>query len=197
MDLSDLRTEFLARGFSYLSDARADQFLNWANHELDDYTTWPYREASVTGTSPLAISDLGLIEAVLETTTNTLLDRAEYSDLVRLYGDLSVTGFPGAYYVADPSGTPEVATYPTGASIGVQYWKTTPDLSADSDTPLSPSRYHRIIVDIAARRAYLARDDFGAAQALQAQIDADLLRMVTALDVGPISQAITFASSDW
>lgn len=198
MDLSELRTELLARGFSYLSDDRANQLLNWANHELDDFTTWPYREASVTGTSPLTISDLGSIEAVLETTTNTLLYQAEYADLVQAYGDLSVTGFPIAYYLAQPTaGQPEVATYPSGASIGVQYWKVTSDLSEDTDTPLSPDRFHHVIVDLAACRAYLDRDDFSAAQALRAQVDQDLLRMADALEVGPLSQQITGASADW
>ena len=157
MDFTALKAEVAARGFTYLPDARLGQFVNWARAELDDLELWPYRESSVTGTSPVAITDLGVVEMVVNTVTNVAIRQAEWSDLVEWYGDLSVTGTPRYWYLADPGGgAKEVATYPGSAAIGVQYWRVTPDLSAGSDTPLAPTRFHGLLVDMACR--YAARD---------------------------------------
>lgn len=184
MNFSELKTELAARGFDYLSDTRLGQYINWARAELDDTELWPYREESATGTAPLSISDLGTIEAVIDTTTSLPLEAWDYRDLLHSYGDLSVDGSPQFYYLANPSGTPEVATYPESSNtIGVQYWEVTPDLTG-TDTPLAPSRFHKIIVDMAARECYRDADNHQAAEALQVQIDRDLWRMREALLVG-------------
>lgn len=184
MNFSALKQELSDRGFSYLSDARLGNFINWARAELDDTDLWPYREAGVTGTAPLAISDLDTIEAVENTTQSVELLPAAWRDLLAFYGDLTTSGAPLYYYLAEPAGVLEVATYPTNSdTIGVQYWRVTPDLSAGTDIPLAPTRFHKTIVDIAVRLAYRDADNHQAAEALQAEIDRDVMRMRTTLGV--------------
>lgn len=176
MTFAEMKAELVARGFDTLTTTRQGYLINAARAEFDRTFLWPWREASVTGTSPLAITDLAganSIEAVVNTSQSSLpLTRLDYRSLLAAYGDLSTSGSPSYYYVASPSGAFEVATYPSNSdTIGVQYYKRTPDLSADGDTPASPSECHYTIVDIAVRRAYRDNDDQAAAAGLQPEID--------------------------
>jgi hypothetical protein len=181
VNFSELKTELSDRGFSYLSDTRLGRYINNARAELDDTDLWPYREEFTTGAAPLSISDLGTIEAVLDERDQPLIP-GEYRDLVSVFGDISTAGTPTHYYIANPSGTLQVATYPTSSeTIQVQYWEVTPDLSLSSDTPLAPTRFHKLIVDMAVRECYRDADNHEAAEALQVQIDRDLWRMREAL----------------
>ena len=172
MDFSALKTELAARGFDHLSSTRQGYYINAARAELDRMYLWPWREASATGTAPLTISDLAVVEAVTDTTNDTVLTPIDYRTLLHTFPDLSTAGNPTYYYTARPS-SPEVATYPvsSSATIGVQYWKVTPDLSASSDTPASPTEAHYTIVDLAVRRAYRDSDNHAEAEAIQSEID--------------------------
>jgi hypothetical protein len=149
----------------------------------------------------LAISDLGTIETVVDSTRDVELLPAEYRDLIAAYGDLSTTGTAEFYYVANPSGTLQVATYPvTTNTIAVQYWEIPAELTS-TDTPVVPARFHDIIVDLAVCRAYRDADNHGAAEALQAHVDRRVLQMVNqqfAQQVqGPDFQQVRGASQDW
>lgn len=174
MDFGDLKDELTARGFDSLDDTRAGRYINAARAELDRMFLWSWREAFATGLSPIAITDLGTIEAVVNTSQSSApLTRYDWRGLLDIYGDLSTAGTPSVYYIARPSGVPEVATYPVSSSdvIGVQYWAVTIDLNNDSDTPDSPDEAHYTIVDLAARRAYRDNDEHDSATALQPEID--------------------------
>lgn len=155
MQFSALKQELSDRGFSMMSDTRLGYLINRAAQQVDMSYLWPYREAAVTGTAPVTVTDLGRVQAVLDTTHNAVLEQADWTDLLAMFGeDLSTTGSPWYWYVAWPAGVPEVATYPVStATIGVQYWKVTADMSAASDTPASPARFHMLLVDIAERLA--------------------------------------------
>lgn len=172
MTFADLKAELAARGFDYLTPTRQGYLINAARAEFDGMFLWPWREKSVTGTAPLSITDLGTIEAVINTSRSSApLSKVDYRTLLDIYGDLSTSGTPSFYYTAWPSGTPEVVTYPTGSdTIGVQYWRVTPDLTG-TDTPASPAQAHYTIVDMAVRRAYRDSDAHDAAGALQPEID--------------------------
>lgn len=167
MDFSDLKDELADRGFSEFTDTRRGRLINAARAELDRLKLWPWREKSVTGTSPVTVTDLGRIEAVLDTTNNNLrLTLVDFNTLTQHYGDVGADGTPWAYYTARPAGDPVVATYPSNSNtIGVQYWKVTPDLVDDSDEPASPDEAHYTIVDLAVRRA--SKDADRRAQAQQ------------------------------
>lgn len=173
MNFAALKQELADRGFAHLSDARRGQYVNWARAALDDLDLWPYRERSATGTPPLAIADLGVVEMVINMTLTTPLQPVAWQTLVDNYHDLAQDGTPLYYYLAQPDGgSPKVATYPFGSSstIGVQYWRVTPELAADDDTPLAETRFHGLIVDMAAEQAYRDVDNHDAADRLQARI---------------------------
>lgn len=210
MTFAAMKTELIARGFDGLAsngltaDTRAGVYINAARAEFDRMFLWPWREKSATGTSPLSITDLGTIEKVIDTSNSSVaLARADYSSLVDAYGDLSPSGSPSFYYVAWPSGTPEVVAYPGGShTIGVQYWRVTPDLSSGSDTPASPAECHYTIVDMAVRRAYRDNDDHDSAAAIQAEIDLAIGQFLFAyppgIADGPDAYVgVTGASEDW
>lgn len=174
MDFSELVDELQARGFSDLTDARAGVYINNARAELDRMYLWPWRETSITGTAPISIADLAVIEAVTNETLDYRLPAVQFRDALDMWGDLSITGTPSVYYTASPLGVPAVATYPTGTdTIGVQYWKVTVDLTGTQD-PASPSEAHYLIVDMAVQRAYRDKHNHEAANALQAEIDRQL-----------------------
>lgn len=203
MTFAELKAELLARGFSDLTDARAGVYINAARAELDRMFLWPWREKSVTGVAPVTVTDLGTIEAVINTSQNDCpLRKVDYQTLLDGYGDLSTTGMPWAYYVGWPLGAPAVATFPTsGDTIGVQYWKVTADLTG-SQTPASPSDAHYLIVDLAVRRAYRDTDNHAAAESVQLeidrQIDSLLFTYPPGVQDGPdMYMRVTGASEDW
>lgn len=184
MNFGELYAELEARGFSHLLLARRKQIVNDAVAELDESQPWPYREKSATGASPLAISDLGTIEMVLNTSQSDVpLTPATYQWLVEMFGDLTTAGTPVYWYSGWPSGDPVVATFPVSSNdvLGVQYWRTSPTLSADADTPLAPSRFHSIILLIAQRMAESERGNLNVAAGLQQEIDRMISRMIDAL----------------
>lgn len=202
MNFSQLRAELLARGFDYLATGDRDaHYINIAYLELCGLYLWPFLEESATGTAPLAISDLGTIEAVIDEDLQRELLPVEYRDLLAEYGDLSTSGTPEFYYVANPSGTLQVATFPVSTNtIGVQFYEVPAELTG-TDTPVVPARYHDLIVDLAVTKAYRDSDNHGAAEALQAHVDRRVLQMVNSLFTqqvqGPDFQQVRGASSDW
>lgn len=179
MTFAELKTELLARGFDYLNGREA-AMINRGKRALDGYALWPYREASASGTAPLTVTDLGVVEMVIDVSnSNAPLSQAKYGELVQTYGDLTVDGVPCFWYRGTPGGVPTIATYPESThTIGVQYYKILPDLSAAGDEPEAPDRWHDLIVDLAAIRAYRDQDNHQAAESLQVQVDRDLAQMV-------------------
>lgn len=189
-----------ARGFGRFTDAQRGQFINDAIAEVDGMYPWPYREASAVGASPLSVTDLGEIEAVTDETLNRTLELVPYRNLLDWYQDLTVTGEPWYAYIAWPSGSPVVATFPvTSNTIGVQYWKVGPALSAGSDEPLAPARFHYVYVAVACRMA--ASDSGGDPARFGAEADRGLQGMLLALLPDQLSgmvQRVDWAgSADW
>lgn len=177
MNFTTLKSEFADRGFSYLTDTRQGRYINYGRAELDDSDLWPYRLTTQSGASPLTVTDLGTVGYVFDTATNLPLEYRPYEALQESLHDLATGGTPEAYYVTD---TQVVAIPVSGDSISVRHWKITPDLTG-TETPLAPDRFHKLIVDIAAREAYRDSDNHQAAESLQVQIDRDTWRMREAL----------------
>ena len=204
LDFTALQTEFFARGFSYLNDAgagltRAKRWLNASMHDIDDMERWPYREATATGAAPLSVTDLGLIETVVDTTNNRQLEYRSRESLVEDYPDLTLAGTPAFYYV---TGGNTVSVYPTrtSGSLLVRYFKTGPDLSSGSDAPLMPDRFRDAIIEYAVAKALRDQSNFQEAALASQAGDAIVQRMraVFALQHGGHeAQIITGASGDW
>lgn len=184
MNFTTLKQELSDRGFAYLSDTRLGQYINWARAELDDVALWAYRSATSSGSAPLTVADLGVIETVVNTVTNTTLDPADRRDLMAVYGDLTTTGTPSFFYVDNGV----VRSYPVGGTLKVFYYKSPADLTG-TDVPLAPTRWHRTIVDIAARMAYRDADNHASAESLQVQITRDLALMLEVLLVNQVAGA--------
>jgi hypothetical protein len=136
------------RGFDELSDTRLGSFINQGRAELDNLYCWPYRLTSASGASPLTITDLGTIEEVADTSQSGSppLDYADRRSLRDSYGDITRTGSPAFFFIDNGV----VRTYPVGGTLAVRYYKRTPLLVADADTPLAPVDYHLLYVDFAA-----------------------------------------------
>lgn len=202
MTFDELVDEVQARGFAHISDARVGRWVNAAVWELHGMLDWPFLEKSVTGTAPLTVSDLGTVELVTDETNDLPLQHCPWRTLKERHGDLSESGNPEWFYIAWPSGTPAIATYPVSSSvtIGVQYWRATPSLSG-SNTPAAPERFHDIYVDIAVRNAYPDSDNNNEAAKLQGKITGRISQMVDELigaqTAGPNDyQQMTGASVD-
>jgi hypothetical protein len=171
---SVLKTMLSDRGFSRLTDTQLGDLINDARQEMDNYAPWPYRVTSASGASPVTISDLGVIEEVITAADLNNPLRYMERDLVRAYyGDITVTGTPLVYFVDNGV----VRTYPVGGTLTVRYYKRTVDLSAAGDTPLAPTNYHRLIVDIAEREALVLKGDKDEALQVQQRVDRKLALM--------------------
>jgi hypothetical protein len=199
MTFADLKTELADRGLSDLTDTRRGFYINAARAELDSLYLWPWRETSVTGTAPVTVSDLAVIEAVTNETQDYQLEVAQWRDLQRDYGDVSTSGSPTFYYTSRPSGDPVVGTYPTNSdTIGIQYWKVTPDVTGVEE-PASPDEAHLLIVDIAQQRA-LGREvgNWEGANAMQPEIDRQVDRLLSQYPPGVgDGQGYTIVTTDW
>ena len=202
MTFAEMKQELSDRGFAnQVTPTRLGYLINRARARLDAMYLWPYREDSAQGTAPLSIPTLGRVQAVTNETQGYVLEESSYDDILDIVGtDLTGTGSPALWYLSTPAGTPVVNTYPVGSdTIGVQFFKTTSDLSADGDVPACPSRYALLIVDLAQQQAERDRSNYGAAQAIQVDIDRQIQEMV--LDLLPQQSArftkVTGSSVDW
>jgi hypothetical protein len=192
MNFFELKATLSGRGYNYLSQEQQGNYINRARARLDNMYLWPYR--LTTTTSIATIADMGQVASVLDTSQTYALEEVGGDDLIHDY-DLTTTGSPTFWY-RTPFG---VATYPvTTDTITVRYWKRTPVLT-ETDTPLSPSDYHLLIVDMAQQMAERDRGNIDTANAMQPSIDQGIQEMVN--DLLPQNSArfvrLTGASSDW
>jgi hypothetical protein len=183
MDFTALKAAVASRGFSRLSPGDQGQVVNDALHELDAVEPrWPYLLTTTTGTLPLTISDLLDVATVLNTTLNTPVEFVDYEQLASWAGDLTRTNTDPQLWYFTPGSTTSLSGFPVSTrTVKVVYWKTTTDLSGGSDTPLAPTRWHHLIVDMAVRNAMRMKSDFTDAEALQGVVDRKLAAMKTDL----------------
>lgn len=201
LDFQAMQTEVFARGFDSLNDSgagltRVKRWLVEAAHEIDDLDRWPYRMTSTTGTSPITISDLGEIETVYDPASQYALEPRDRGELLRIYGDLTITGTARYFYLNAAA----VTVFPVSTvTFTVNYWKVAPDMSANSDTPLMPDRYRSAIVERAVAKAYRDRDDLPMAEACLAESDriVDRMREQYVLQPGRSAAAVYGYSGDW
>lgn len=182
MTFAQLLTEFYARGFDFYNtdsagQTRAKRFINEAYLEdISANEPWDFLRASTSGTAPLTISDLDTFISVRDESNDNPLQLAEVGSLEDMGLDVTETGTPWAYYLSSET---QVSVYPANTSntIAVRYYKVPTELSADADTPLIPSRWHGLVVDAAAVRAYVDRDNFEAAAFVEQRFLRRLERM--------------------
>lgn len=185
MNFQALQTEFYGRGFDYLNQdtagqTRAKRWLNQAYLELCDLHPWPFLHEDASGTAPLTITDLRAVLEVTDSTNDAKLRSIERSDLSDMFPDLPDSGSAEWYYLDDPT---TLAVYPadTSSTFSVRYVKVPAELSGDTDEPVVPARFHDLIVDGAALRAYKDSDNFDAASFMRGEFERGVGQMVWAL----------------
>jgi len=175
VNLSEARAELSARGFDYLPVPRQTLMLNDALQEIEDFHEWPWLTKTVTGATPLQISDLKAVLKVYDSNNNELtgLDDADpFSP--------ADTGTPTNWWIDDTSGTPTIVAYPVGsATITVRYERDSSDLTSDGSSPDIPSQYNRIWLDLAVALAYEDSDNFAAAAQIRNRAQLRLTQLVT------------------
>ena len=137
MILSAMRTEVQARGYDYVSTTRVDAWLNDAYFEICDAMPWPFLLTSVTGTSPLTITDLGKVLSVSDTLSDQSLSYADRRNVTAEDADISTTGTPWVWWKENNT----ITVYPGSStdSVTVSYIKVPTVLTA-SDTPVIPDK---------------------------------------------------------
>lgn len=200
MNLTQAVAELKARGFDYLSDARAAIMLNNGKNAFEDEYHWPWLETTTTGVAPLTITDLNSVLYVVDTTDGSELHGIDASDVVDLDPNVSTAGVPTSWWL---DGTGTLRTYPvsTTASLSVRYVKVSPELTG-TDTPLIPTRYHPVWIDYAVVEAYKDDDRFNEAQALLSFVRTNRLpQIIEAYSsrnrANPAVQVIVAGSEDW
>lgn len=174
LTFATLQTELSDRGWARLSATRLGYLINQARADLDNMYLWPYRLTTASGAAPLTITDLGVIEEVVNTAASgAALHFASRRNLLDSFQVLTTTGFPNWFYVDNGV----VRTFPVGGTLSVRYYKRTPDLTG-VQPPLAPADYHLLIVDMAEQRALRGKGEVATAAALQPYIDSQLARMV-------------------
>jgi hypothetical protein len=183
MNLPELVTAFLQRGFDYQSNAEAEQLLNDAYLiDICADQDWPFKEEIVTGTAPLTIGEFDALEYVIDTTEERKLHPLDRRNLTDAFPTFAETGSPRFYYLTE--GT-VLNVYPTNTtdSLLVRYYISVPELTG-SATPIIPKRWHSLIVDGAVARAYEGSDDYELAQNANAKFQERLEKMRTSI-LGP------------
>jgi hypothetical protein len=149
------------------------------SHEIDGPRRLALQARSTTGTAPLTIADLDVIECVdLTSAISRRLHPTDRRYLRDTYASLTTTGTADFYYF---TGQTTITTYPvTTATLTVDYWKVGPDLSAGGDVPLMPDRFRMGIVHYAVAAA-LGRGDEAGAQAAREDGDRVVSQMMGSL----------------
>lgn len=181
MNLAAARSAFAERGFDYLSGAAMNRILNRARNDFEDHWPWPWLQATTTGPAPLVLTNLKHVRLV-NTATGGEVSGSTVEQLRQGGADLTLTGSPLFWYLtadtSDPvagADTVTMLTWPASTgSLTVLYTRQSPELVADADEPLIPTRYQLTWIDLAVVQAYQDSDNFPAATALQQAILARL-----------------------
>lgn len=199
MNYQQLRTEFINHGFQDLSPTRHDRFLNDTYQEICDLEAWPFLETTTSGNAPLTITDIRAVLSVIDTTSLAPLPWRDKRTVRELDPTLALTGSPECWYL-DTATSLKVYPANTSDTISVFYLKIPTGLAAAADAPLIPTRYHSLIVEGAAIRAYREMGNEDAALAAQAWYDQRIEHMRNALLVNNYDTAAdmsVFGSTDW
>jgi hypothetical protein len=201
VDLTAAQTELQARGFDYLSSSRLTIMLNAGKNALEDEYAWPWLETTTTGTAPLTISDLKDVLYCVDTSNRNQLTGLDARDVADWDAIVTTAGTPESWWL---DGATTLKVYPTSTSVqlSVRYVKFSPELSAGTDTPLIPVRYHSLWVDYAVIQAYLDSDNYDAARALLGYIrEFRIPQMIEAYATrnrqNPGYAVVSWASDDW
>lgn len=176
MIFSDLKMALTQRGVNI----RVGEYINRSYHWMCEYAEWPFLFTTSAGAAPLTVSDLSRVLSVSDSTNAVGLDPSDMDSILNIDPSNATAGAAKYWYL---SSSTQVSVWPTNTTptISVHYLKAPTDLAAVTDTPLIPTRYHRIIVDYAQMCAFEDAGNFQAAQALQQKVEQDMVQMTKRL----------------
>jgi len=177
MNYDELLAEAQARGFDYLDPTRIQRYINQVYLNICEEEQWPFLETTETGTPPYTTTaEIRGVDSVVDTTNANILSWMDRRRLLEIDRDLTTTGTPVYWYQTSQS---TINVYPanTAITLSVHFFKVPTELTAGSDEPLIPQRWHDLIVDGVAIRAYKDTDDYDAAGNVQQWYDAQLQQM--------------------
>lgn len=167
MTLTEIQDAVKPHGFSDQSTTTLNRWINDAYFKIVGAENWPFLEkgpytlntAASTAAATNTPADLGKVLSIISTSGGTKLARlSRDAYLARLAADGTADGTPLFYTIyageirlyPEPSGTP---------SYNLYYLSDPAALSAGSDVPLIPERYHHLIVTGALMNGYRQFDD--------------------------------------
>lgn len=146
-NLSGLRAQLRARGFTDYDDGECDRLLNTAYMEICDMEDWPFLEQGTSGPAPLSIPSLRKVVSVQNATSKKHIERMDRSYVIASNLDPQQPGDPLFYWIYDG----EIHTWPVGGTLSVRFFRVPPKLTSGADEPMIPDRFRDIIVLGAAR----------------------------------------------
>jgi hypothetical protein len=180
MNLLQLRNEVLGHGFDpIVFSGRINQYLNDALNLVCVRVNYYGEEAvytfsTTTGTAVYnSAPDTGRIRSLLDTGRQMELESVTIREIDR---SASTQGAP-AYYAMDGL---NFHLYPTPDgvySLEERYWKTPAQLVNDTDVPILPATWHRLLWYWAVRECYAAEDDAATAQYWEQQFNTALAEL--------------------
>ena len=166
MNLAQGEQALRDRGFDYLRSDQAWLMLNAGKDEFEDQYEWPWLWTPFSGQTPLTLIDFKLMITVASGGGELL--GLDLRQVAQDGTDLTLKGTPAYWWM---NGANELHAWPgDGATVNGVMIADTPPLTAPTDEPLIPARYHGLWVDYAVVEAYKDSDNFPAAQSLRADI---------------------------
>jgi hypothetical protein len=181
VNLSEMRAEVQAHGFTMTTTTRIDRWLNEAYVTIARRTRLQQFEATQTlafssGTQSIALpSNLGSIVSVTVASTGQPLGRLTGALVDTQVG--TAAGSPQGYYLT--GGNIVIFPQPSAATnVTLRYLAEPTLLSGTTDVPNLPVAYHDALVAYAVSRGYRQEDDPQQAAAFMADFDRRLAEMI-------------------
>ena len=160
---------------------RTKEMFNQAYLELCEEDYWPFLLITIPGLAvPASLSGFREIRSVTYTGSGPAykLWQKPLDEIIEDYGDYTTTGSPLWWYFDTTAGASTMRVFPVSSGpVTVRYWQVPIELVNDSDEPLVPNRFRRLIVEGMVRVA-AAEDSPEAARAAEAerQLGLNLMR---------------------
>ena len=181
MDLQTMRTEVQARGFSHVTTALIDRWINLTYQDTNNRFPWPFLETNTSGTPPITIADFGHAISVVNLTDGLPLTQRDIRLLQDIDPALSLSGKSRHWY-RDGADSNKIKVWPTGAgTVQVRYIKVAADLGTDVSVPLSPLAFHYLYVEGACMRCYRRANEGEAAADCANEIEVGIAKMAEQL----------------
>jgi hypothetical protein len=176
MNLGQIRAEVLNHGFDAVlfPQGRIDSYINDGYMRVVSGLSFYSDEASMAvqttaGASALAFPpDFGNARSLVDTDRQRVLEQCALSDID---GAPLSSGHPVLYSV-DGNGFRLYPTPDAPYNLLLRYWSLPPRLVLDSDVPVIPDVWHRILWYWGCKEAYASEDDTAGAQYWEQQFNA-------------------------